>query len=139
MKVPTAGEIAKKWARVTPERVDDYEAGVRNPSKNWETETKAAEGNYEAGTSKAMTRKAFGKGVAKAGLAKQQGNSISKGIPRFGEGVRMGEAAMAAGMEGVVKVLSSLSLPPHYPTGDPRNYERGRSVGEALHKWKIGG
>jgi len=138
MKCPSAGDIAKKWARVTPDRVEDYEQGVRNPSKNWETETVAAEKNYNEGTQKAITRGAFGKGVKKAGLSKQQGNSILKGIPRFGEGVRTGEAAMASGMEAVVRTLTATTLPPKYPKGDPRNYERGRAVGDALHKMKIG-
>ena len=138
MKCPTAVEIAAKWARVTPERTADYEAGVRNPSKNWQTETLAAESNYAAGVQAAITRKAFGKGVAKAGLSKQQGNSITKGIPRFGEGVRMGEAAMSAGMDSVVKTINSVTVPPKYPKGDPRNYERVRAIGDALHKMKIG-
>ena len=138
MKCPSAAQIASKWARVTPDRAPDYEVGVRNPSKDWKTETLAAEANYNAGVQAAITRKAFGKGVTKSGTAKQQGNSITKGIPRFGEGVRTGEPAMAAGMEAVVKVITGLTAAPRYPTGDPRNYERGRQVGEALHKMKIG-
>ena len=138
MQVPTAQEIAKKWARVTPERVEDYDAGVRNPKRNWETETLAAEGNYEKGVTSAISRKGFGKGVKAAGLAKQQGNSITKGIPRFGEGVRIAESTMAASMEKVVNTMKSVSLPPKYPKGDPRNYERVRAVGDALHKMKIG-
>lgn len=138
MKCPTAADIAKKWARVTPDRVADYEEGVRNPSKNWQVETLAAEGNYAAGVQAAIGRKAFGKGVSKAGVGKQQGNSITKGIPRFGEGVRMGEAAMSAGMDAVVKTISGVTAPPKYPKGDPRNYERVRAVGDALHKMKIG-
>lgn len=139
MNVPSAAEIAAKWARVTPERTEDYENGVRNPRKNWETETLAAEKNYEKGVQDAINRKGFGKGVKKAGLAKQQGNSISKGIPRFGEGVRMGEPAMASGMEDVVRTLQAVKLPAKYPKGDPRNYERVRAIGDALHKMKISG
>ncbi len=138
MQVPSAAAIGSKWSRVTPERTQDYDEGVRNPSKDWAKETAAAEGNYNAGVTAAITRKAFGKGVAKAGTAKQQANSISKGIPRFGEGVRMAESTMTAAMEPVVKVLSSLTLPPKYPKGDARNYERVRAVGDALHKMKIG-
>lgn len=139
MIVPTANAIAKKWARVTPERTEDYEEGVRNPKRNWENETVAAEQNYEKGVTAAISRKGFSKGVKRAGLAKQQGNSITKGIPRFGEGVRMGENAMAAGMERVVKTMQAVTLPPKYPKGDPRNYERVKAIGDALFKMKISG
>ena len=138
MQVPTAAGIASKWARVTPERTQDYDAGVRAPKKDWAKETAAAETNYNAGVQAAITRKAFGKGVMKAGTAKQQGNSITKGIPRFGEGVRTAEATMAAAMEPVVRTMSALTLPAKYPKGDPRNYERVRAIGEALHKMKTG-
>ena len=67
MIVPSAELIAKKWARVTPERTEDYDEGVRNPKKNWETETLAAESNYEKGVVSAIARKGFGRGVKKAG------------------------------------------------------------------------
>ena len=38
MKVKSAIDIARKWARVTSGRTEDYEEGVRNPTKDWETE-----------------------------------------------------------------------------------------------------
>jgi hypothetical protein len=138
MDVPEASQIAKKWARVTPLRTEDYEAGVRAPKRDWATVTAAAEVNYEGGLQKSIARKAFGKGVKKAGTAKQQGNSILKGIPRFGEGVRTGEAAMANSMTDVVKVMKAVVLPPKYPKGDPRNYQRVSAVGDALFKMKTG-
>lgn len=138
MDCPTAQAIAKKWARVTPERTEDYEDGVRNPKRDWAQETAAAEDNYEEGVKKAITRKAFGKGVKKTGTAKQQQKSIEKGIPRFGEGVRVAENDMAAGMEPVVRTLTALTLPKRYAKGDPRNLERVKVVADALHKMKIG-
>ena len=36
MIMPSAAKIAEKWARVTPDRTQDYEDGVRSPSKDWE-------------------------------------------------------------------------------------------------------
>ncbi|MBA7522316.1 hypothetical protein ES705_14434 [subsurface metagenome] len=138
MIVKSASEIAKKWARVTPDRIADYEDGVRNPQKDWEKETLDAEENYEAGIKDAITRKAFGRGVRKAGTAKQQAASIIKGIPRWPEGVRGAEGAMKDGMGPVVDVLSKLTLPKRYPTGDPRNIERVKAIQVALHKLKTG-
>jgi len=138
MKTKSAATIAKKWARVTPERIEDYEQGVRNPSKDWEEETLAAEDNYEAGIKDAISRKAFGKGVKKAGTSKQKAATIIKGIPRWPEGVSGGEDAMEKGMAPVVAVLEGLTLPKRYPTGDPRNIERVKVIQVALHKLKTG-
>lgn len=138
MLVKSAKSIAAKWARVTPERIEDYEEGVRNPLRDWEKQTLDAEENYEAGIRDAITRKAFGKGVKKAGTAKQQAASIIKGIPRWAEGVRIAEDAMEAGMGPVVDVLKALTLPKRYPTGDPRNIERVKAIQQALHKLKTG-
>ncbi|MQY80509.1 MAG: hypothetical protein GH151_15210 [Bacteroidetes bacterium] len=138
MIVKSAAKIAAKWARVTPERITDYEEGVRNPSKDWEKETAEAEGRYEAGIKLAMLRKAFGKGVRSVGTAKQKAASIIKGIPRWPEGVRGAEADMRAGMEPVVSVLESLTLPERFPTGDPRNIKRVEAIQQALHKMKTG-
>lgn len=138
MIVPSAAKIAKKWGRVTPERTIDYEEGVRNPLKDWATETKAAEGRYEEGIKAAIARKAFGKGVDKVGTDKQKSKTILKGIPRWPEGVRGAEADMQKGMEAVVKALEGITLPPRYATGDPRNIERVRIIQQTLHKLKTG-
>jgi len=138
MIVKSAAKIAEKWGRVTPERTVDYEEGVKNPSKDWEKETIAAEARYEAGIKDAMTRKAFGKGVKKVGTAKQKSKTILKGIPRWPEGVRGAVDDMQKGMEPVVKTLEALTLPERYPAGDPRNIARVAAIQQALHKMKTG-
>lgn len=138
MIVKSAKRIAEKWARVTPERIADYEEGVRNPMRDWETQTAESEERYEQGIKDAIARKAFGKGVKRVGTSKQKSASIIKGIPRWPEGVRGAEADMEKGMQPVVSVLEALDLPKRYPTGDPRNIERVRVIQQALHKLKIG-
>ena len=138
MIVPSAAKIAKKWGRVTPERTIDYEEGVRNPLRDWATETKAAESRYEEGVKAAITRKAFGKGVDKVGTNKQKSKTILKGIPRWPEGVRIAEKDMETGMKPVVAALEGITLPPRYATGDPRNIERVKVIQQTLHKLKTG-
>lgn len=138
MTMPSAAIIAAKWKRVTSGRTEDYEAGVRNPRRDWMEETAAAEERYEAGLKSAMLRKAFGKGVRKVGTAFQKAKTISKGIARWPEGVMLAEGDMKKGMEGVVEVLKALTLPKRYETGDPRNIERVKVIQKALHDWKIG-
>jgi len=138
MLVKSASDIAKKWARVTPERTEDFEAGVKNPLRDWADETSAAESRYEEGVKASITRKSFGKGVKKCGTARQKSKTILKGIPRWPEGVRGAEADMEAGMKPVVDVLKALTLPQRYATGDPRNIERVKVIQQALHKLKTG-
>lgn len=138
MIVPSAAKIAKKWARVTPERTEDYEEGVRNPLRDWAEETGDAEDRYEAGIKSAISRKAFGKGVARVGTAKQKAKTILKGIPRWPEGVRVAESDMQKGMEPVVSALEGIDLPKRYETGDPRNLERVKIIMTTLHKLKTG-
>lgn len=138
MLVPSAANIAKKWGRVTPERTQDYEEGVRNPIRDWEKETSDAEERYEGGIKTAIARKAFGKGVKKCGTSKQKAKTILKGIARWPEGVRVAESDMAIGMEPVVKALEGITLPKRYETGDPRNIERVKIIQTTLHKLKTG-
>ena len=138
MKVKSASAIAEKWARVTSERTQDYEDGVKNPIRDWEKETIDAKERYEAGIKASIARDAFSKGVKKAGTAKQKAKSITKGIPRWAEGVRGAQNDMQSGMEPVVKILEGLTLPPRFATGDPRNIKRVEAVQQALHKLKTG-
>jgi len=138
MIVPSAAKIAEKWARVTPERTQDYEDGVRNPKKDWADETAGAEDRYNDGIKAAIAQGRFGKGVRKVGTSKQQAKSITKGIPRWPEGVRGAESDMRAGMEEVVRVLEGITLPKRYAAGDPRNIERVKAIQVALHKLKTG-
>lgn len=138
MEVKDAAAIARKWVRVTSERTEDYEEGVRNPAKDWMKETIDAEGRYETGIKDSILRKAFSKGVKKVGTAKQQAKTILKGIIRWPEGVRGAEDDMRTGMEPVVAVLRALKLPERYATGDPRNIRRVEAIQQALHKMKTG-
>ena len=138
MIVPSAAKIAKKWARVTQERTEDYEDGVRNPKKDWADETADAEPRYEAGIKASILRKGFSKGVRRVGTAKQKAKTILKGIIRWPEGVRGAEADMQKGMEPVVSALEGITLPQRYETGDPRNIDRVKIIQQTLHKLKTG-
>jgi len=135
MKVPSAAAIAARFIKYAPGREDRFEEGVRNPGEDWEKNTKEAEKNYEDGVTKAISRKAFGKGVAKCGTARQQSQTI-KNLRRWVEGITGAEDTMAAAMAPVVAVLERITLPPRYPTGDPRNYERNKIIGTTLRKAK---
>ena len=135
----SADAVAAKWARVTPERTQDYEDGVRNPVKDWGTQTVASEETYKAGVTAAIGRGAFGKGVRKAGTGKWQKGAIEKGTSRFGPGVQAAKPEYQTAIADVLSTINSVTLPPRYPKGDARNYARSQAIGNALHKKAIGG
>jgi len=135
MKCPSAGEIANRFVTFAPAREARYSEGIRSPAEDWEKNTKDAEPNYEKGVTAAISRKAFGKGVAKCGTARQQAKTIQN-ERRWREGIEGAEAEMTTAMGPVVAVLTATTLPPSYPKGDPRNYDRSKAVGTALRKAK---
>lgn len=134
--IKDAAAIAEKWARVTPQRTQDYTNGVTNPGTDWAQATAGAESNYKDGVQKAITRNSFSKGVRAAGTQKWQEAAIRKGPARFAEGVSQAEDTYSTGFAPFQQVISSTTLPPRFPKGDTRNIERVRVMAEALRKKK---
>jgi len=135
-EIKDSGKIAEKWARVTPARTEDYDAGIKDPRKDWQTSTSSAEQRYKDGVSKASARGAFGKGVAKAGSAKWQRKAIEVGTRRWPEGVAAAKPDYAAGFSPYADTIKATTLPPKYPKGDPRNIDRVASIAKALRAKK---
>lgn len=131
-------QVAKKWARVTPGRAEDYLNGVQNPLNDWEEETKKAEGNYKTAVTAAANAGRFGKGVSKAGTKKWQEKTLTKGQQRWGPGVAIAEPDYAAGMGPVLDTIRRTDIGPKFPTGDPQNILRVAKIAAALHKLKTG-
>ena len=130
--------IAAKWARVTPQRTEEYSEGISNPRTPWAAATAGAEDRYKAGVTESLARGAYGKGVKAAGDAKWQQKSLSNGPARFAEGVALSEPDYQAGFAPYADVIRSTVLPPRFATGDPRNIERTKAIALALRKRKVG-
>jgi len=131
-KIKALSDIGRKFAEVTPQRAAEYEAGVRQPQKDWAANTANAEANYKEGVTRAATAGRFGAGVKKAGTAKWQKAAIEKGTVRFGPGVAMAQGDYEAGFEPYHRGIQSLTLPARYPRRDPRNLARVAAVAKAL-------
>lgn len=131
-------EIAEKWATVTPQRVADYEQGIRNPRKDWKTTTVEANASWKAGVAAAASADRFLKGVNRAGTPKWQEASIEKGVARWGPGVQLARDEYAAGFGPYREAISRTQLPPRFPRRDPRNLERVKAITDALGKTKEG-
>lgn len=124
--------IAEKWATVTPMRTADYAAGVASPRRSWSTAAKSAEKAYEDGVQKAISRKAFGKGVTKAGDEKWSRKASVNGVRNWGPGVQEAKADYAAGFAPYQAAIAACVLPPRFARRDPRNLARVKAIVDAL-------
>lgn len=136
--IRSVDEIAKKWAEVTPMRSGDYAFGIANPRTSWKTATMAAEPAYQDGVTKAIARKAFGKGVSKAGDEKWARKASTNGVVRWGPGVQEARGDYAAGFAPYREAIAACKLPPRYARRDPRNLARVKAIVDALIAKKEG-
>ena len=135
--IASASVIADKWARVTPQRTADYESGVRAPRVDWSAATSAAHEAWKGGVQAAIAAGSFAKGVARAGTAKWQEGAITKGVPRWGQGVSIGRDAYEKGFAPYAEAIKSVTLPPRFARRDPRNLDRVKAIVDALTKKKM--
>jgi len=131
--------INAKWQRVTAASGAEYEEGVKNPTRDWKTETLAANAAYKAGLQKSIAADSFAKGVSSAGTTKWQENAVNKGPSRFAQGVQLAVDAYSTGFAPYRQVIQSLTLPPRGAKGDPSNINRVAVVAKALHDKKLSG
>jgi len=129
--------IAEKWERVTPGRTVDYEAGVKNPRRDWQDATMQSASTWNEAISQAVAERRFERGVQAAGTRKWQEKTIAKGPTRWSQGVRLAGIDYARGYDPYRNEISRVQLPPRGPKGDPRNLERVRVITEALHALKL--
>jgi len=132
IRVKSAAEIAAKWSRVSAQRDADYKAGVSDPAVEWAKAAAAAEETYAAGVQDAISRKAFGKGVAKGGDEKWRRKTAEVGTQRWAPGIRAATGDFESGFAPFREALERVDLPPRAPRGDPRNLDRVAAVARAL-------
>lgn len=131
-QIKTIGEIAAKWASVTPMRSADYAEGIRNPRRPWAASTIAAEGAWGDGVTKAVGRHSFAHGVRAAGDEKWARKASVEGVARWGPGVAGAEGDYSAGFAPYRDAIAACVLPPRYARRDPRNMARVTAIVNAL-------
>lgn len=136
-EIKSLSAIRDKWTRVTPGRTEDYKLGIKNPKRDWETETAAAETTYKMGVDAAHAKGLFLKGVKRAGSGKWQDHSLKKGPQRFAEGVFIAGPDYESGFKPYHDVIERTDLGPRFPKRDPRNLDRVRKIVEALIAEKV--
>ena len=131
--------ISKKWKEVTPQRSSIYKANVEAPLRNWEVETLNAKDRRDEGLRAAISDGRIDRGIRKTGLAGWQKPTVTKGPTRWAEGVAVAEPEYRAGFAPYRDIIESTDLGPRYAKGDPRNWDRSKAIGIALHNKKISG
>ena len=128
--------IAEKWARVTPQRSADYEAGVTNPVRDWAKGASEANAAWKAGITEAAAKDRFVKGIAQSGTEKWKRRAMSVGPARFSQGVQVAAPDYEKGFAKFRDVIEKTTLPPRFAKGDPRNIDRVRYMALALAEAK---
>jgi hypothetical protein len=138
IKVKDTAATAAKFKRNASAATQDYTAGVQGAGADWEAGARAGESNYEQGVQDAISRKAFGKGIATAGSTKYTENATKLGAQRYPTGIAQAEATYARAVQPFLDTIKGVSLPPRGPKGSPQNQQRADAVAKALRMAKVG-
>jgi hypothetical protein len=139
MNVKSPDVIGKKYAARGAAAGTDYATGVSTTQADWAALTTASANNYAAGVQAAIGSGMFQKGVAKAGTDKWKRKASGVGATRYGPGVQAAQGDYVTGVTPYLQVLSSLTLPPRGPKGDPGNINRVNAIAQALRAKKLAG
>ncbi len=137
-EIKSSASIREKWARVTPQRTEDYRIGVGSPRRDWAAASTAQKETHKAAMVTAAAADSFAKGIAKAGTDKWKSKALQKGPGRFAEGVMVAGPDYEAGYGPYRDEIERTTLSPRFPKGDPRNITRVSAIAMALRKKKIG-
>lgn len=107
-----------------------------SPRTPWKAATVASAQAHSDAVTKAVAEKRFEKGVQKATEQDWSSAAAGKGSQRFAGGVADAVGDYSSGTAKFTQVIETTTLPPRGPKGDPRNFERSKVMGMALHKAK---
>lgn len=136
ISVPSAQEVADKWATVTPQRLTDYTKGVQGAASRWQTGVDSAGQLWSAAVIEAAGNGEWQRGVQGKG-SKYSTNAATLGSQRWSGGIAAGKSGYQTGMSPVLSTIASLTLPARQTRGNPANMQRAAMVAEALHNLKI--
>lgn len=137
IKVPSAAEVAEKWARITAQRSGDYKAGVTGAGSDWEKGATDAQAAFVAGVTSGNIGKMYAGGIKRAGSAKYERKATGVGADRFSGGVQAAVGDMQSGVDPFLATIAGIDLGKRGMRGDAMNLERVRKIDEALFKKRL--
>jgi hypothetical protein len=136
--VPNLSDAADKFEARASQAGPAYEAGVGDVSDSEQQDaTLDASDTWEQGIQEAITEGRFSEGVRNPD-ASWQTKALQQGSTRFTQGVSNAGSAWESGFSDYASTLESLTLQPRGARGSQANFQRSRSVGEALHNERQG-
>ena len=138
VKIKSVEDIASKWADVTPGRAPYYEAEVKVAGPEWKAGATAGQKAYESAMRdpKVLARRKAK--ITDEAAGKYQDKAGTVGPGRFREGIPAGQPYFASGFGPYHSVIAAWVKPVRGPRGDPKNYDIVKSIGDALHKRRVG-
>ena len=133
LKVRSAAASAKRFVQRASAASTDYVEGVKNSGDEWERNTLAGKGNWQAGVTQAAARDAFGKGVSASGGKYYQERAAQLGGARFASGVAASEANYVEGVAPYTAAIANADLGPRGPRGSPENLQRAAKMAQILN------
>lgn len=131
--------VVDKWTRRASAAGQDYSTGVQNTQPStWETNTGAAQQSWSTGVAQAAASGRFASGVQGKGQ-KWQRKATTVGAQRFSAGVSAAAGDYQAAVQPYLDTISSVTLTPRGPRGDPNNLNRVAAIATALHRRRVGG
>ena len=106
----TVAEIGRKWADITPTKVEEYKRGVAKPKKDWHDETVAAEERWRKAMLDQKVLQRHADNVAKTTTAEVQAKTILK-APNWQLGVSQSKSDYERGIEPYVNGIDPSKLP----------------------------
>jgi len=135
--IKSAADIAAKWARVTPQRSADYEAGAVGAGAKQNTNAIAAAKAYTGAVTSGNIGSLYIGGLKKAGADKYNRKVKDVGVGRFSAGVTAAQPDMASGMAPMVEAIAAVTPPARAPRGDISNRARSEVYQVALNKKRL--
>lgn len=134
-----ANVVVEKWLRKATAASEDYKMGVENPRRDWQSAALAAAEVWKTAIQQAAAKGLWEKGIQSVSTEEWKRKAVEVGAARYSGGVSAAKDAYAKKIAKVLEILKAVDLPPRGPRGDPRNYERVKAIGDALHAAKEAG
>lgn len=134
--VPSAADVANKWAEETPRRATYYETNAPLASAKWEANAGIGAANYKAAVQASNIDALFRGGIKRAGASKFA-RKVKALAGRFGPGVSAAKDDMQTGVGPYLSEIAATDIGDRKPRGDPANYDRPKKIGDALHKRRL--
>ncbi len=133
----SAQESSTKYVERASAATSDYVTGAESTNKDQAAAAIAAAPNYAAGVQAAISGKRYEKGLGRSGKTGWLNGIRNKGQNRFASGVAEGAVKYATNSGKYDNARKAADSLPRGPRGSEQNFNRAKTVGQALNKQKL--